>query len=166
MAHLEHLLAPIFLVLLGITLWEIGRSILKKMLPGKHTPEPVQNPKQRILYEKEKLVRDIRHEASTIMGQGHFIGMLAKDRILKETRQEAHRVLQEAKREIEKIRSEAIHMFQKDMADAACMVNQQLQRKFMEYVCGCARTTPGVINKYLDNQSHQTKKEPQISKLL
>jgi hypothetical protein len=111
-------------------------------------------------------VHDMRYEASTIMGQGHFIGMLTKDRILRETRQEAHRVLQEAKSEIEKIRSEAISIFQKDMADTACMVNQQLQSKFREYVCACARTTPGVIHKYLDNQSHQTQKEPQISKLL
>ena len=167
----ENLVAPIVFALLTIIFWESGRRIIKKkkkIFQKKFPsfPYQAQNHNQRLLFEKERVLRDIKKEASTIMGQGHCVGRLIKDRILKETRQESHRILREAKNDVEKIKRETLEIFQKEMTDMAFMINQQIQNDIMKYIRGSSRTNQRVIDKYLDNHPYQSNKSSQINKLL
>lgn len=167
----QNLIAPFVFALLAIFLWEFGRNIIKKINKSflKRSfffPYKAQNKKSHLIFEKQKVLSDIKKEASTIMGQGHFVSMLIKDRILKKTRQEAATILQEAKNDIEKIRRETLDIFQKEMVDMAITINRQMQSDFINYVRGPCKTHQRVINKYLDNHPYQSNDAPQINKVL
>jgi len=167
----QNLIAPFVFALLAIFLWESGKNIIikiKKIFVNKfpYFPHKDQNKKSHLIFEKQKVLSDIKKEASTIMGQGHFVSMLIKDRILKETRQEATTILQEAKNDIEKIRRETLDIFQKEIVDMAITINRQIQSDLINYVRGPCKTHQRVINKYLDNHPYQSNNAPQISKVL
>jgi len=167
----QNLIAPFVFALLAIFLWESGRNILKKI---KKTfvenfpsfPYKAQNKKSHLIFEKQKVLSEVKKEASTIMGQGHLVSMLIKDRILKETRQEARIMLQEAKNDIEKIRRETLDIFQKEMVGMAITINRQIQSDLINYVRGPSKTHQRVINKYLANHPYQSNDAPQINKML
>ena len=168
MIPLENLIVPMMFALLSIIFWESGKRItkrIKKTFQKAFPPFSFQNQKQRITYEKQKVLRDIKKEASTIMGQGHIVGMLIKDRILKESRQEAQKILREAKNDVDKMRKETLEVFQKEMTDMAFLINQQVQNDLMRHAQGYARTNQRIIDKYLDNNPYQANAS-KISKLL
>jgi len=167
----QNLIAPFVFALLAIFLWESGKNITKKIKKTfikkfSQFPHKAQNKKSHLIFEKQKVLHDIKKEASTIMGQGHFVSMLIKDRILKETRKEAATILQQAKNDIEKIRKETLGIFQKEMVDMAITINRQIQSDLINYVQGPCKTHQRVINRYLDNHLYQENNKPQINKVL
>jgi len=167
----QNLIAPFVFALLAIFLWEFGRNIIKKinktfLKRSLFFPYKAQNKKSHLIFEKQKILSDIKKEASTIMGQGRLVSMLIKDRILKETRQEAATMLQEAKNDIEKIRRETLDIFQKEMVGMAITINRQIQSDLINYVRGPCKTHQKVINKYLANHPYQSNNAPQINKVL
>ena len=167
----QNLIAPFVFALLAIFLWEFGRNIIKKINKTFlkrffFFPYKTQNKKSHLIFEKQKVLSDIKKEASTIMGQGHLVSMLIKDRILKETRHEAHTMLQEAKNDIEKIRRETLDIFQKEMVGMAITINRQIQSDLINYVRGPSTPHQKVINKYMANHPYQSNNAPQKIKVL
>ena len=167
----QNLIAPFVLALLAICLWESRKNIIKKIKKifapqFPNSSYKTQNKKSHLIFEKQRVLNDIKKEASTIMGQGHCVSMLIKDRILKETRQEAAAILQEAKNDIEKVRRETLDIFQQEMVDMAISITRQIQNDFISYVQGPCKPHQRIINKYLDNHPYQSNNASLINKVL
>ena len=99
------------------------------------------------------------------MGQGHFVSMLIKDRILIEARQEANKILQEAKKEIAAFQKDAMKAFQKEMVSTSFVINQQVMKNVDEYLCCTYKTSPAIIQKYLENHPYGNEKSTIINKV-
>ncbi len=158
----ENLIASVLLAFLTFIFWETGRILLQKIKKFlKRSPSQNPGSKKGIATEKENLLKNMKKEASTIMGQGYMMGTLIKERILKEARQEAQKIIREAKDEIEKTRLEAFNVLQKDIADLAVIIDQQLKKNLIEF-----KTSQRVINTYLNNHnSNQSESTSQINRL-
>lgn len=161
MSVLANLMAPIVSALLMIVFWELGRGIVKRFSLKK----TFFYRKRPFACEKEKVLGDISREAKSIMGQGHFVSMLIKDRILREARQEADKILQEAKKEIAIFQKEAMKAFQKEMVSTSFMINQQVMKNVDEYLSCSYKTSPNIIQKYLENHPYRTQKPTIINKV-
>lgn len=111
-------------------------------------------------------MQDIRQETATLMSQGKVAGMLIKDRVLKETREEAQRILREARGEVEKMRRDAILNIQQDMAEMVYSFNQHWQKSSPGQAQGYSKVSNKAIEKYLDSYHAMKKNTSQTSSLL
>ncbi|MEW6379457.1 MAG: hypothetical protein AB1611_07600 [bacterium] len=175
MVSTQHLMTSIVFILLVIVFWEIIRSIFTgvlRRLSGIFRQSPpagayVRNHEQQVWQaRREKFIQDIRQETATLMGQGQMASMLIRDRVLKETREEAQRILREARGEVEKMRRDAILNIQKDMAEMVYSFNQHWQKNSPGQTQGYPKVSNKVIEKYLDSYHALKKNAPQTSSLL
>ena len=178
MAPAENLMASIVFILLVIVFWEIGRSIIKKIVCQLarvfRKPSSVrhytQSHEQQVLQAKAKILRDIKQETSVMMGQGHVASLLIKDRILQEAREEAQKILREAKGEIEQIRMDAVQSVQKDMVEMAFSLNHHWQKNAAAHSTGyspcSSKVSQSAIEKYLDSYHSLKGKTYHTSRLL
>ncbi|MEW5802018.1 MAG: ATP synthase F0 subunit B [bacterium] len=170
LASAENLMTSIVFILLVIVFWEVGRSMIKKILQRaapvfrKPSKSRLQDHEQQVV--KAKALKDIKQEASTMISQGHVASLLIKDRILKEAREEAQKILQEARGEIDRIRMEAVETVQKDMVEIVFSFNQYWQKNVKGYTPGSSRVSRMAIEKYLDSYYALKRKPHQTSSLL
>jgi len=173
----KNLMALIVFILLVIVFWEVVRGLLRgifrRLAQSSHrSPSAAEShlrkhEQQVWQARREKFLQDLKNEAAALMSQGQMANMLIKDRVLKETREEAERILRQARGQAEQIRIEVLTTIQKDIAEMIFSLNQHWTKNSADNVHSERYPRAAhhkAIEKYLD--SYHALKTPRTSSLL